>query len=99
MSKALREAALAILIDHERLEIEAAVAHVAVDPTRIEARLRAFKRASFGGDGSAYRDALRRSGVTEAELRDDIRWQLLARALRGVRVTPPGVTYAPGYEP
>ena len=99
LARTVRDAALQVLVDHERLEIEATQAHVSVDPTQVEARLRAFKRSAFGGDEARFREQLRRTGLTEADVRDDIRWQLLAAALRGVHTTPPEVIYSPGYEP
>ena len=99
LSRAVRDAALEVLVDHERLELEAKQAHVSIDLTQVEARLRAFKLSAFGGDEERYRKQLRRTRMTEADVRDDIRWQLLAEALRGVQVTPPEVVYAPGYGP
>jgi len=99
LTRAVRDAALQVLVDHERLELEARQARVSVDPTQVDARLRAFKRSAFGGDEARYREQLRRTGMTEADVRDDIRWQLLAQALRAVHVTPPRVIYAPGFEP
>lgn len=99
VTKAVRAAALEVLIDHERLQIEAEAAHVSVDPTQVDARLRVFKRNAFGGDEARYREQLKRTGLTEADVRDDIRWQLLADALRDEHVQAPEVTYAPGYGP
>jgi len=99
VTKKVRAAALQLLVDHERLEIEAEAAHVSIDPTRIDARLRAFKRSAFGGDEARYREQLERTGLTEADVRADIRWQLLADALRDQHIQAPEVTYAPGYEP
>jgi hypothetical protein len=99
VTKAVRAAALAVLVDHARLELEAEAAHVSIDPAKVEARLREFKRSAFGGDETKYREQLRQTGMTDADVRADIRWQLLADALSGKQVQAPDVTYAPGYEP
>jgi len=93
----LRDSALAVLVDRARLEIEAQRAHVSVDPARVEARLRRL-RAAFGGE-ARYREHLRQAGLTEADVREAIRFELLAAALRGVRSATPPVVYAPGFEP
>jgi hypothetical protein len=98
-TKAVRDAALAVLVDHARLELEALKAHISVSPKKVDARLRAYKKSTFAGDDARFRAELRREGMTEAGVRDDIRWQLLADALRGEHVQAPDVTYAPGYEP
>ena len=99
VTKDVRAAALAVLVDHARLELEAAAAHVSIDPAKVEARLQEFKRSAFGGNEARYREQLRQTGMTDADIRADIRWQLLADALSGKQVQAPDVTYAPGYEP
>src|SRR5581483_8722462 len=99
LSKTVRDAALRLLVDRERLEIEAEQAHVSVSRAQVDARLRAFKRTTFGGDERRFRDQLRRTGMTEADVRAAIRAELLAAALRGVDTSAPEVTYAPGFEP
>ncbi|HZO62363.1 MAG TPA: hypothetical protein VFB35_05225, partial [Gaiellaceae bacterium] len=79
---------------------EAQQAHVSVNPAQVDARLRALVRRSFGGDEQRFREQLRRTGTTEAEIRSAIRYELLAAALRRAPRGPlPDVAYAPGFEP
>jgi SurA-like protein len=95
----LRDSAARLLVDRAALEIEARQARIAVDPVQVEARLRRFKQVTFGGVEARYRERLRQTGMTEADVRAAIRAELLAAALRGVHTTPPKVVYAPGFEP
>lgn len=95
----LQDSAVALLVDRTKVEIEARRARIAIDPVVVDARLRRFKQTTFGGDERRFRAQLRRTGMTEADLRTAIRTELLADRLRGVRTTPPEVVYAPGFEP
>jgi hypothetical protein len=94
-----QDSAVALLVDRARVEIEAKQARVAIDPVEVDARLRRFKQTTFGGDERRFREQLRRSGLTEADVRAAIRTELLADKLRGVHTTAPEVVYAPGFEP
>ncbi|HZT45755.1 MAG TPA: SurA N-terminal domain-containing protein [Gaiellaceae bacterium] len=96
----LRDSVVDLLVDRARLELAARRARVSVTPAQVDARLRALVRRSFGGDPQRFREQLRRTGTTEAEVRAAIRYELLAGALRGAPPpSPPDVTYAPGFEP
>ena len=95
----LKDSAARLLVDRAALEIEARQARIAVDPVQVETRFRRFKQVTFGGDEARYRERLRRTGMTEADVREAIRAELLAAALRSVHATPPRVLYAPGFEP
>jgi SurA-like protein len=95
----VKDSVVNLLVDRAKLEIEARQARVAVTDTQVEARLREFKRRTLGGDEQRFREQLRRTGMTEADVRAAIRAELLAAALRGVHSTPPAVTFAPGFEP
>jgi hypothetical protein len=95
----LQDSAVALLVDRARLEIEARHGRIAIDPVQVEARLRRFEQTTFGGNKQRFREQLRRSGMTEADVRTAIRTELLADALHGMHTTPPNVTYAPGFEP
>ena len=95
----VRESAVALLVDRARLELEARRAHVAVTQTEIDARLREFKRRTFGADERRFRDQLRRTGLTVEDVRAAIRAELLGAKLRDVETTDPEVTYAPGFKP
>jgi SurA N-terminal domain len=95
----LKDSVVNLLVDRAKLEIAARQARVAVTDMQIDARLREFKRRTFGGDERRFREQLRQTGMTEDDVRGAIRAELLAAALRGVKTTPPKVTYAPGFEP
>jgi hypothetical protein len=95
----LRDSVVRLLVDRARLEVEARRAGVAIRPAQIEARLRRLKDTTFGGDQARYREQLRRAGMTDADVRQAIRTQLLAAALRGRERDEPKVHYASGFEP
>jgi hypothetical protein len=95
----LKDAAVSLLVDRARLELEAQHAGVVIPATKVEARLRRLKRTTFGGDEARYRAQLRRAGMTDADVREAIRTQLLVAALPGKRTRPARVVYARGFEP
>jgi SurA-like N-terminal domain len=95
----LRDAVVRLLVDRAQLESEAARAGVVVSPAQVDARLRRLKQTTFGGDESRYRAQLRRTGMTEADVRAAIRAELLTAALRGRDTKPSKVVYAPGFGP
>jgi hypothetical protein len=94
----LERAAAALLVDREHLALEAARLGIAIGPARVDAALRRLKQKEFGGSEQAFRAQLRRTGLTEAGVRQALRDQLLASAVGG-RARPADVTYAPGFEP
>jgi hypothetical protein len=96
--KQVKDAAVRLLVDRARLEIEAQRAGVVVPAAEVDARLRRLKQTTFHGDEGSYRAQLRRTGLTEADVRAAIRTELLAAALRGTQTKPPSVVYAPGFE-
>lgn len=95
----VKDAVVRLLVDRARLEVEAQHAGVVIPAAKVEARLRRLERTTFGGDEARYRTQLRRTGLTEADVRAAIRTELLADALRGVDVEAPSVAYARGFEP
>lgn len=95
----VKDAAVRLLVDRARLELEAQDAGVVIPATKVEAHLRRLKRTTFGGDEARYHAQLRRTGMTDADVREAIRTQLLVAALRGMHTRPPRVVYAPGFEP
>jgi SurA N-terminal domain len=94
----VKDAVVRLLVDRARLEVEAQHAGVVIPAAKVEARLRRLERTTFG-DEARYRTQLRRTGLTEADVRAAIRTELLADALRGVDVEAPSVAYARGFEP
>jgi SurA N-terminal domain len=95
----LEDAAVRVLVDRVRLEVEAQRAGIAVPEARVDERLRRLKQTAFGGDQKRYRAQLRSTGMTEADVREAIRTQLLADALKDRPGKPPRVAYAAGFEP
>jgi SurA N-terminal domain len=95
----VEDAVVRLLVDRARLEVEARQAGIVVPATRIEARLRRLVQTTFGSDERRYRAQLRRTGLTEADVRAAIRTELLTAALRRRTTTPPRVAYAAGFEP
>jgi SurA-like N-terminal domain len=95
----LEDAAVRVLVDRVRLEVEAQRAGIAVPEARVDERLSRLKQTAFGGDQKRYRAQLRSTGMTEADVREAIRTQLLADALKDRRAKPPRVAYAPEFEP
>jgi SurA-like N-terminal domain len=95
----LEDAAVQVLVDRVRLEVEAERAGIAVPEAHVDERLSRLKQTAFGGDQKRYRAQLRSTGMTEAEVREAIRTQLLADALKDRRAKPPRVAYAPEFEP
>ena len=94
----LERAAAALLVDREHLEAEAERLGIRIGPGRVDAALGRLKQKEFGGSEKAFREQLRRTGLTEAGVRQALRDQLLASAVGG-RARPADVTYAPGFEP
>jgi hypothetical protein len=94
----LERAAAALLVDREHLEAEAERLGIRIGPEQVGAALRRLKQKEFGGSEKAFREQLRRTGLTEPGVRQALRDQLLASAIGG-RARPADVTYAPGFEP
>jgi peptidyl-prolyl cis-trans isomerase SurA len=54
----------------------------------VKALLDSVKKQRFGGDEAAYVGALRKSGISEAELKDSLRWQLATLSFIDFRFRP-----------
>jgi parvulin-like peptidyl-prolyl isomerase len=91
--RALQQSALQYLVQRAELAEEAERLGVVVSDKQVQARLAEVKRQFFAGSEKRYRQALEAQGVTEAELRDELRAQLLSEGLfekvaAGVKVSP-----------
>jgi hypothetical protein len=99
----LKDSVVRLLVDRAQLEIEAKRSRIVIGPAEIEARFRRFKQSAFGGNEARYRDQLRATGMTDADVRAAIRAELLAAALRktasGGHPQLAKVVYAPGFAP
>jgi SurA-like N-terminal domain len=94
----LERAAAALLVGREHLALEAERLGITVRPAQVDAGVRRLQQTRFGGSERAFREQLRQTGLTVADVRRAIRDQLLATAV-GRRGRPAEVTYAPGFEP
>jgi peptidyl-prolyl cis-trans isomerase SurA len=54
----------------------------------VKALLESVKKQRFGGDEAAYAGALSKSGISEAELKDSLRWQLATLSFIDFRFRP-----------
>ncbi len=97
----LRELAVRLVVDRARLEVVATRHGATVTPVQVAAAVKRYREQSFGGDAGRYREQLRRSGMTEADVFRAIRTQLLAAAVgrAGAAAERPKVVYAAGFAP
>jgi parvulin-like peptidyl-prolyl isomerase len=90
--KTLQNQAVQFLIQREQFEQEADALEVEVTDKQVEARLAQIQKQYFGGDKTKYEKQLKDQGLTDAQVRRDIRAQILSEKIyenvtRGVKVT------------
>jgi parvulin-like peptidyl-prolyl isomerase len=73
--------AMQYLVQRAEYEQKADGLGVKVDEKKVDARLKQIKTQYFSGDDKKYLAALKTQGLTEAEVRKDIRQQLLAEQI------------------
>ena len=88
----LKRQALEILTQREEYEQEAKDLGIAVSDQDVQKRLDQLKKQYFAGNDKRYQAQLKQSGLVEADLRADIRSQLVAEKIynevtKGVKVT------------
>jgi peptidyl-prolyl cis-trans isomerase C len=88
----LRNQAVQFLVQREQFEQEAAERDVEVTEAQIDARLKQIQEQYFGGDKKKYDKQLKEQGLTEKQVRSDIRAQIVSEKLfeqitREVKVT------------
>ena len=88
----LRNQAVQFLVQREQFEQEAADMDVEVTEKQIDARLEQIQKQYFGGDKKKFDKQLKDQGLTEEQVRNDIRAQIVSEKLfeqvtRGVKVT------------
>jgi len=88
----LRNQAVQFLVQREQFEQEAGELDVEVTEKQLDARLAQIQKQYFGGDKAKYEKQLKEQGLTEQQVRNDIRAQLIsekifARVTREVKVT------------
>lgn len=99
----LQDNAVRLLVDRTRLELAAQKLGIVIRPAQVDARLRRLKQSAFGGSEVRYRARLRATGMTDDNLRQAIRDDLLVTALQkadpSVLKKPLSVSYAKGFAP
>jgi parvulin-like peptidyl-prolyl isomerase len=93
----LKRQAVEILTQREEYEQEADAFGIEVADGDVDKRLEQLKKQYFAGNDKRYEAQLKDSGLTENDLRDDIRSQLIAekiynRVTKDVKVTDKDVT-------
>jgi parvulin-like peptidyl-prolyl isomerase len=88
----LKRQAVEILTQREEYEQEADALGIEVADADVDKRLAQLKKQYFAGNDKRYQNQLKDSGLTEDDLRDDIRSQLIAEKIynevtKGVKVT------------
>jgi parvulin-like peptidyl-prolyl isomerase len=83
---------LAFLVQREEFEQEALQLGIKITPKQIDDRLKQIKQQYFQGKESTYKAQLKKQGLTEDQVRDEVRNQLISEKLyeqvtEGVKVT------------
>jgi foldase protein PrsA len=88
----LKQQALQILTQRAEFDQQAKKLGVVVSAKQVDDRLAQLKKQYFGGDEKKYQQQLKQSGLTEEDLKQDIRSQLVSEGIynkitTGVKVT------------
>jgi foldase protein PrsA len=88
----IRSQAVSLLVQEAEKEAEAAKLGISITAKDIDTRLTQLKKQYFGGNEAKYKAQLKKQGLTDAEVRDNIKSQLVAQKLfnavtKGVTVT------------
>lgn len=79
--QALQQSALQYLVQRVEFAQEAKRLGVRVSEKKVDERLKQIKKQFFAGSEKRYRQALKAQGVTEEQVRDELRVQLLSEGL------------------
>ena len=77
----LRNQAVQFLVQREQFEQEAADLDVEVTEKQVNDRLAQIQKQYFGGDKAKYEKQLKEQGLTERQVRNDIRAQLISEKI------------------
>jgi parvulin-like peptidyl-prolyl isomerase len=77
----LKNQAVAFLVQRAQFEQQAEELDVEISDKQVDARLEQTKKQYFGGDEKRYQAQLKEQGLTEAQVRRDLRAQLLQEEL------------------
>jgi len=88
----LKNQAVAYLVQREEFQQEADKLGVSVSNADVEKRLKQIKKQYFGNSASRYKSQLKKQGLTDAQVRDDIKAQLVQEKIfkkvtNGVKVS------------
>jgi len=77
----IKSQAVSLLVQEAEKENEAAKLGIAVTAKDVDTRLTALKKQYFKGDETKYQAQLKKQGLTDAEVRENIRQQLIGQKL------------------
>ena len=77
----LRNQAVQFLVQREQFEQKAEDLDVEVTDKQVDARLEQIKKQYFGGDQKKFEKQLKEQGITEKQVRNDIRAQLVSEKI------------------
>ncbi|MBA3413331.1 MAG: peptidylprolyl isomerase [Actinobacteria bacterium] len=88
----LKNQAVQFLIQREQFEQEASALDVEITDKQVDARLAQIQKQYFGGDKKKYQAQLKEQGLTEKQVRNDLRAQIVSEKIfeevtRDVKVT------------
>jgi parvulin-like peptidyl-prolyl isomerase len=88
----LKNQAVQFLVQREQFEQEAEALDVEITDKQVDARLEQIQKQYFGGDKKKYEAQLKEQGLTDAQVRNDIRAQIVSEKIfeevtRDVKVT------------
>src|SRR5262245_7764247 len=78
---ALKNQAIQFLVQRSEFEQKADGLDVNVSTKQVDARLKQVKQQYFGGDEKKYKDQLKQQGLTDTQVRADIRAQLVQEGI------------------
>jgi foldase protein PrsA len=79
--KQLQDQALDYLVQRAEFEQKAKDLGITITDSKVDARLKQIKTQYFGGSEKKYNDQLKSQGLTDQQVRDDVRSQLLSQAI------------------
>jgi parvulin-like peptidyl-prolyl isomerase len=77
----LRNQAVQFLVQREQFEQEAESLDVEVTEKQVDARLEQIQKQYFGGDKAKFEKQLKEQGITEKQVRNDIRSQIISEKI------------------
>ena len=77
----LRNQAVQFLVQREQFEQEAESLDVEITDKQVDARLEQIQKQYFGGDKAKYDKQLKEQGITEQQVRKDIRSQIISEKI------------------